>query len=340
MTRSCCVAFASAFVWLAACGGGPEPAENTAAAEPVRSASAPSYRVYVTNEGSGNLTVIAGGTHEVLARIPLGKRPRGIKVGPRGGTRLFVALSGSPPAPPGVDEDSLPPPDRSADGIGIVDLTEERVVRVLAAGTDPEQIALNPDGTRVFVANEDAALVSIADIASGEIVAQLEVGGEPEGVSIRPDGRFVYVTSESNNQVSVIDTAALEVIAVFEVGARPRSSAFSPDSTRAYVTAENGGTVSVVDTSTHTVIDTIELSGENVRPMGVVVSPDGARVYVTTGRGTTVVAIDSATGEQVGSVEVGAHPWGLALTPTGAISTPPTGHPTTSPSSTRKRCGS
>ena len=158
-----------------------EPPASTAAA-PVAEAAPPPYVVYVTNEGSGDLTVIRGDTYEVTATIPLGKRPRGIKVGPNG-AQLFVALSGSPPAPPGVDEDTLPPPDRTADGVGIVDIAAQQVVNVLRAGTDPEQVAVSSDGTRVFVANEDAALASIVNIATGEVVAQLPVGGEPEGVT-------------------------------------------------------------------------------------------------------------------------------------------------------------
>lgn len=267
----------AALLMLGGCSGAPAPADEATPAQetaPEPEAAPPPYVVYVTNEGSGDLTVIRGDTHEVSATIPLGKRPRGIKVGPDG-AQLFVALSGSPPAPPGVDEDTLPPPDRTEDGVGIVDIAEQRVVNVLRAGTDPEQIAVSADGTRVFVANEDAALASIVDIASGEVVAQLPVGGEPEGVTLSPDGRWVYVTSENDSQVTVIDAVALEVVTVFDVGARPRSSSFSPDSARAYVTAENGGTVSVVDTSTHTVTDTIQLTGETVRPMGIVVSPDG-----------------------------------------------------------------
>ena len=302
---------------LAACGGGDGPATESVSGDPaVAPVEAIPYRVYVTNEGSGDLSVIAGGTHDVLATVPLGKRPRGIKVSPDG-TRLFVALSGSPPAPPGTDASTLPPPDRAADGIGIVDVATERIVTVVRAGTDPEQVAVSADGTRLYVANEDGAVASVVDIASGEILASLPVGGEPEGVRISPDGRVVYITSEDDSQVSVIDTALNEVVAQFEVGARPRASAFSPDSTRAYVTAENGGTVSVVDTATHTVIETVELTGDMVRPMGVVVSPDGSRVYVTSGRGGTVIAIDATTLEPVGSVEVGTRPWGIAVTPDG-----------------------
>ena len=40
-------------------------------------------------------------------------------------TLLYVALSGSPIAPPGVDEDTLPPADKTADGIGVATLTPD-----------------------------------------------------------------------------------------------------------------------------------------------------------------------------------------------------------------------
>src|SRR6476646_6993324 len=76
--------------------------------------------VYVTNETSGDLTVIDGATLETVATIALGKRPRGLRLSPDS-RLLYVALSGSPLAPPGVDESTLPPPDKTADGIGVVD---------------------------------------------------------------------------------------------------------------------------------------------------------------------------------------------------------------------------
>ena len=307
---------------VVACGGGapptdpsPEPAAETVAAE---STTPPPYRIYVTNERSGDLTVIAGDTHEVIATVPLGKRPRGIKVGPDR-RQLFVALSGSPPAPPGVDESTLPPPDRAADGIGVVDIATQSVVTVIQGGTDPEQVALSVDGTRLYVANEDAGTTSVVDIETGEITATLEVGDEPEGVTASPDGRFVYVTSEQESQVSVIDVATNEVVEQFEVGPRPRASAFSPDSSRAYVTSENGGSLSIIDTASHEVVASVDVPGDPSRPMGVTVSPDGSLVYVSTGRGGTVVALDAARGGSRGSATVGQRPWGIALSPDGSL---------------------
>jgi YVTN family beta-propeller protein len=306
---------------MLACAACNRPAPENEGTSPVAQRTAPMlqgpYGVYVTNEQSGDLTVIDPATNSAVATIPLGKRPRGIRVAPNG-SQLYIALSGSPISPPGVDESTLPPPDRSADGIGVVDVKSLTLATILRGPSDPEQTSISGDGSRLYIANEDIGKATVLEIASGQTVATFDVGGEPEGVTTSTDGRFVYVTSEEDNLVSVIDTAANTLVTQIKVGSRPRDTAFSPDSSRAYVTAENGGNVSVVDTASHKVIATIPLTGTNVRPMGAVVSPDGQRLYVTTGRGGTVVAIDTATNKPVGSVEVGTRPWGLAISPDGS----------------------
>ncbi len=47
------------------------------------------------NEVSGDLSIIDSGNYNLLATIPLGKRPRGIHPSPDHKT-IYVALSGSP----------------------------------------------------------------------------------------------------------------------------------------------------------------------------------------------------------------------------------------------------
>jgi YVTN family beta-propeller protein len=309
-------------VWLiaASCSSEPAAPPQPEAAEAVPVA-APSLegRVYVTNEISGDLSVIDVATRRTISTIPLGKRPRGVRVSPDN-TTLYIALSGSPIAPPGVDESTLPPPDRKADGIGVVDVKSGKLLRIIPGGSDPEQLAVSRDGRWLFVANEDVAQTSVIDASDGRVIATIPVGGEPEGVDLRPDGQVVYVTSEADNEVAVIDAVSPKLITKIAVGPRPRSTGFLPDSSRAYVSGENNSTVTVIDARTHKVMSTIKLEGgQLVRPMGVVPSPDGKLVFVSTGRGKGLVSIDSATNKPVGSVEVGERPWGIATSADGRL---------------------
>ena len=163
----------------------------------------------------------------MLQSIAVGKRPRGIRGSPDGKT-VYVALSGSPMGGPNVDESKLPPPDRRHDGIGVIDVATGQLLRVLQGGTDPEQFAVSKDGTKLFIANEDAGLTTVLEVASGKILKQIKVGGEPEGVDLSPDGRVVYVTSEEENQVFAIDTERLELIKAIERRSAPALDRLPP----------------------------------------------------------------------------------------------------------------
>jgi YVTN family beta-propeller protein len=273
------------------------------------------YRIYVTNERSGDLSVIDAATNEIVATLPLGKRPRGIHASPDGKT-IYVALSGSPIAPPGVDESTLPPPDKSADAIGVIDVRENKLVRLIHAGSDPEEFDLSKDGSLLYCSNEDAGLTSIVEIATGKVLESIPVGPEPEGVTTSPDGKFVFVTSEQGGTLTVIDTQARKAIKTIPVGNRPRHVAFFPDGTRAYVTRENDGVISLVDAIKYQPIQTIEIGPQGeIKPMKVILSRDATKAYVSGGRGRRVFVVDTASNMVTTSFEVGDRPWGLALSP-------------------------
>ena len=145
----------------------------------------------MSDETGGNVVVIDPVSGQVVQTIAVGKRPRGIRLS-RDGKQLLTALSGSPIAGPGVDESKLPPADRAADGIGVVELATHKVVRTYPSGQDPEVFDLSPDGATLYVSNEDAAQMSIVDLAAGTVASRVAVGEEPEGVTVSPDGREVW----------------------------------------------------------------------------------------------------------------------------------------------------
>src|SRR5688572_6026732 len=249
--------------------------------EPRPAADDASSLIYVSNEDSNDISVIDTRTDSVVATIPVGRRPRGILVSPDGRI-VYVALSGSPKAPPGVDESTLPPADKTKDGIAAVDITTRQLRATYPGGSDPEAFAISPDHRTIYVSNEDVGMASALDVETGQVAYSLRVGDEPEGVGITPDGRYVYVTGETTNDIAVIDVSARQVVKRMPTGKRPRAVAFTPDGRKAYVSEELGGTVGVIDVRRHEVVDTIPIPGDGAKPMGVAITRDGAQLLVTT----------------------------------------------------------
>lgn len=269
-------------------------------------------RVFVTNELSGDLTVIDPETRRVIGRVPLGKRPRGIVPSPDG-RLLYIALSGSPLGGPGVDESTLPPADKAADGIALFDVASGRVLRVHRGISDPETVAVSPDGERLYVASEDTGRMVAMDARSGRVIGEVEIGGEPEGGAVSPDGRLVVATSEEDSTAAVIDTETLRLLRRVPVGERPRNVLFV--GARAIVPGENDATVSAIDPATGRLLGRVVISGETVRPMGLAATPAG--IFVTTGRGGELVRLNGEALQVTGRVRVGERPWGVAATPDG-----------------------
>jgi YVTN family beta-propeller protein len=300
----------------------PSPPATSTQAPPKADAAAAGPRLYVSDETGGAVVVIDPAAGQIVERIFVGKRPRGIRVS-RDGATLFVALSGSPIAGPGVDESNLPPADRTADGIGVVDLASRKLLRTLPSGQDPEAFDLSPDGKTLYVSNEETAEMSVLDLSTGTIRTRVKVGEEPEGVTVTPDGREVYVTCEGDSEVFAVDTATLKVVARMKTAARPRSIVFTKDGRIAFVTDENASAVTVLDAATHSPAGAIVLahspeSPMPPRPMGAVLTPDGRRVVVSLGRAKSIAVIDVETRKPVRMIEgVGDRPWGIDVSADG-----------------------
>lgn len=297
---------------------------------PATGQAGPSYQIYVSNEKSGDVTVIDGADNRVLGTIAVGKRPRGIHAGPDGKT-VFVALSGTPiAAPPQLDakgnpifkrgqdddDDDNVKSDKSADAIGVVDVAQRKLTRKISAGSDPEEFSLSKDGTKLYVSNEDVKTASVIDIASGKVQHIIPVGQEPEGVATAPDGKRFYVTCEAGGEIYAIETAGYTAVGHFKVNVRPRSMAFLAGGSIGFIPSESTGELNVIDTAKLQVLKVIALP-QGSRPMSVKVSPDGRKVYVSGGRAGTISVLDSHTYELLNTIKVGTRPWGIALSPDG-----------------------
>ena len=287
------------------------------------------YQIWVSDEKGGDVTVIDGGSNQVLATIPVGKRPRGIHAGPDGKT-VYVALSGTPiSAPPQLDAQGNPifkrgkddddddnvKSDKSADAIGVLDVAGRKLIRKINAGSDPEEFALSKDGTQLYVSNEDVKTASVVNIASGKVEHIIPIGQEPEGVATAPDGKRFYVTCEAGGEIYAVETAGYTAVGHFKVDVRPRSMAFLPGVDIGFIPSESTGELNVIDTVNLKVTKVIALPPGS-RPMSVKTSATG-KIYVSTGRGGTILVLDGRSYELLATIKVGTRPWGIALSPDG-----------------------
>ena len=106
---------------------------------------------------------------------------------------------------PGLDENRAPA-DKTADGLGVIDPSEHKLIDRWHVGSDPEQFAISKDGRLAFIANEDDASALIVDLSSGQSRGKVKVSEEPEGVGVNPQNGEVYVTCEEKGEVFAIDT--------------------------------------------------------------------------------------------------------------------------------------
>ena len=126
-------------------------------------------------------------------------------------------------------------------------------------------------------------------------------------------GDLIWVVNLDNDSVSVFDAAGNGKLAEIAVGNRPRAIAAAPDG-RVWVSNQGASTLSIIDPASFAVVRTVALA-RGSQPFGVVIGDDGIPFVALEATGQ-LVKLDG-TGAVVATLDVGANPRHLALTPGG-----------------------
>ena len=196
--------------------------------------------------------------------------------------------------------------------MAMVDTSGWTVARSIALDRRPGRIALQPDDSVVWVADDGTSTdkpelsgITAIKTASLERLTRIDTGHGKHELAFSDDGGRLFVTNERDNTVSVIDTRSLQKEADVPTGAGPKSVAFSPLAKMAYVAAGDG-TVTVVDGTRRTVVTRIKAEPgiSQIR-----FAPGGRLGFVVNPAKDVVHVIDAATNRLVQTADVEDEPY-------------------------------
>ena len=203
--------------------------------------------------------------------------------------------------------------------VAVVDTeTNDVIVRVPLGGGWPVGVAVNPEGTKVYVVDSpmDVSTVYVIDTATNMVSAKVNLGSSyPSGITVNSAGTRVYVTKQHDyTNISVINTATNTLMSPIIVGPNTYNVAFTPNGKKIYATNSLNNTIYVIDAATNEVTANVSVGDS---PSDITVTSGGNKVYVANYNSSTVSVIDTVTDNIITTVPVGDSPNLVAVTPEG-----------------------
>ena len=241
-----------------------------------------------------------------------------------------------------------------ANGIAVVDVDSNRVIKEIGGVVNSHGLAATPDG-RFLVASsmtdfekgqhlptkptamseadhqshhgaatghatpmkgKRISYITLIHTRSGEVKRQIEVPGAVHHNAITPSGRFGLFTHPSNAGISVVDLQHEKTHTFIPTGPVPNYVIITKNSRLAYVSNSGSNNVSEIDLESWKVRRTFWVGS---RPEHMVLSPDEKRLYVNNVNNGAVAEVDLTKGKVSRTFEVGRSPHGIDLSDDGAF---------------------
>src|ERR1700730_8343972 len=182
------------------------------------------------------------------------------------------------------------------------------VTATVAAGSQPQAVAVNPVTNKIYVANFKGNSVTVIDGATNATVT-VTVGSQPQGVAVNPATNKIYVSNFNSNSVTIIDGVTNTPTSV-AAGINPGGIAINAVTNKIYVVNGGSNNVTVIDGATGTT--TTIAAGSS--PYAVAVNTVTNKIYVANLNVANVTVIDGAT-STTATVPVGNTPAAVAVNP-------------------------
>ncbi|NDI86905.1 YVTN family beta-propeller repeat protein [Undibacterium crateris] len=168
---------------------------------------AASTTVFITQQGSDQVSAIDLATQKVKWTIPVGKLPAGIVMTPDD-KYLLVGIMGK-------------------DYVEVIDWRAQKTVKRIKAGVGTHNFRAMGDKRHIFVSNRTSNEINILDQQTLEMVGSIPVPGGPDCMEVSEDGKTLWATLRWIKKVAVVDIPSRKVIKLIPVGRSPHGVYFA-----------------------------------------------------------------------------------------------------------------
>ncbi|WP_248749615.1 YncE family protein [Pseudomonas sp. MWU15-20650] len=277
-------------------------------------------------------------TAGIFATIPVGNSPNALALSPDG-TRLYVAcIVGSPsiwvidtlrnrvldhfdvPGSPlrmavHPTANHLYVTDNSSSTdtpIRIYSTQDYSLIDTLTGFTNVNGIALNTNGSRLYVADNGASQLVIINTATRQRLASIPVRA-PIDVTLSPDNNRAHVATFYD--WSIVDLRSNTLINSADTRSSPVTIAHAPRGSQVYISGRAGGIVSIGDTATQRISRTLTgLQG----PFDIAFERQRDLAYVSQTDANLLGIIDTRARQMIGSYAGFNKPRGVVVAPDGS----------------------
>jgi DNA-binding beta-propeller fold protein YncE len=154
-------------------------------------------------------------------------------------------------------------------------LATQRIVASVPLPATSHFMALDPTGSRLYVATRAGGSVLEVDTVHHRVHRTFRLGGQPQGLAVSRNGRTLYVANEHHG-LDVVSLPTGQRVGSVSLGGQAIELALSPDDRDVHVALVSTGAVAVVDRASLKLRTILPTGG---RPRGMAFDPSG-RVLV------------------------------------------------------------
>ena len=174
--------------------------------------SADSSAVFITRQGSNQVSAIDLATQTIKWTMTVGKLPAGIAMTPDD-KYLLVGVMGK-------------------DYVEVIDWRAQKSVKKIKVGEGAHNFLPLGDKQHTFVSSRVSNTISIIDQKTLENVGTINLTGGPDCMELSEDGKTLWATLRWIKKVAVIDVASRKVIKMIPVGRSPHGIYFHNHASR------------------------------------------------------------------------------------------------------------